>query len=120
MTRHITKAEPRQQTVIQAFRTDLATIQAAIAANIGSGGLSEFDLTRIKIPSGGGLQWPVPSLEGEIMESVIEGVIVLVCATRAYYSQPMSEGSGNHPPDCSSSDGISGTGKPGGHCALCP
>ncbi len=105
---------------IQAFQTDLSAIHAAISTNIGAGGLSEFDLPRIKIPAGGGLQWAVPSLEGETMESTIEGVIVLARDTRAYYSQPISESGGNQPPDCFSSDGSTGVGKPGGACMTCP
>ena len=118
MSQQLVKAEP--QSLIHAFQTDLAAIHAAISTNIGTGGLTEFDLPRIKIPAGGGLQWPVPSLEGETMESVIEGVIVLARDTRAYYSQPLSEGGGNQPPDCFSADGTTGAGKPGGTCMTCP
>lgn len=89
MTKQLTKAESKANSVIEAFRTDPGIIQAAIATNIRSGGLSEFDLPKkIKIRRAEGLQWPVSSLEGETMEAVIEGVIVLRRDTRAYYSQP--------------------------------
>lgn len=112
--------ETKSQAVILAFHTDLDAINAAISTNIGSGGLSEFDLPRIKIPAGGGLQWAVPTLEGEAMEPSIEGVIVLARDTRAYYSQPISETGGSQPPDCWSADGAAGSGKPGGACLACP
>lgn len=118
MTQQLT--EPKSQSVILAFHTDLEAINAALSTNIGSGGLSEFDLPRIKMPAGGGLQWVVPTLEGEAMEPAIEGVIVLARDTRAYYSQPISETGGNQPPDCWSADGVTGSGKPGGACLACP
>jgi hypothetical protein len=118
VSQQIAKAE--SASVIQAFQTDLATIHAAMSTNIGAGGLSEFDLPRIKIPAGGGLQWAVPTLEGETIESAIEGVIVLARDTRAYYSQPIGESGGNQPPDCSSPDGTFGIGTPGGNCMSCP
>src|SRR5581483_3839785 len=118
MSQQIAKAE--SASVIQAFATDLATIHAAMSTNIGADGLSEFDLPRIRIPAGGGLQWVVPSLEGETSEAVIEGVIVLARDTRAYYAQPLGESGGNQPPDCSSSDAVTGVGEPGGNCLRCP
>ena len=89
---------PDSQAVILAFHTDLDTINAALSTNVGAGALSEFDLPRIKMPAGGGLQWAVPTLEGEAMEPVIEGVIVLARDTRAYYSQPISKSGGSQPP----------------------
>jgi hypothetical protein len=118
MTQQLTQSA--SQAVILAFHTDLDTINAAISTNIGSGGLSEFDLPRIKMPAGGGLQWAVPTLEGEATEPAIEGVIVLARDTRAYYSQPISETGGSQPPDCWSADGVTGSGKPGGACLACP
>jgi hypothetical protein len=113
-------AQPDSQAVILALHTDLDTINTALSTNIGAGGLSEFDLPRIKMPAGGGLQWAVPALEGESMEPVIEGVIVLARDTRAYYAQPLSESGGGQPPDCWSGDGSSGRGHPGGACLACP
>ena len=118
MTEQLLQPEP--QAVILAFHTDLDAINAALSTNIGAGGLSELDLPRIKMPAGGGLQWAVPTLEGEAMEPSIEGVIVLARDTRAYYSQPISETGGSQPPDCWSADGTTGSGKPGGACLACP
>jgi len=105
---------------ILAFQANLDAIQTALSTNIGAGGLSEFDLPRIKMPAGGGLQWAVPTLEGEAMEPALEGVIVLARDTRAYYPQPISETGGGQPPNCWSADGTIGAGKPGGACLGCP
>ncbi len=118
MSQQLIKSETQSE--ILAFHRDLGDISAALSTNIGSGNLSEFDLPRIKIPAGGGTQWTVPTLEGEAMEPQIEGVIVLARDTRAYYSQPISETGGNQPPDCYSTDGATGCGKPGGACITCP
>jgi hypothetical protein len=112
--------KPDSQAVILAFHTDLDTINTALSTNIGAGGLSEFDLPRIKMPAGGGLQWIVPTLEGESSEPYVEGVIVLARDTRAYYARPIAESGGGQPPDCSSADAITGTGDPGGACMACP
>jgi hypothetical protein len=118
MCKQITQAT--SQAVIVALQTDLEAINNALSTNIGTGGLSEFDLPRIKMPAGGGLQWAVPTLEGETMEPAIEGVIVLARDTRAYYSQPISETGGGQPPNCWSADGVTGSGTPGGACLACP
>lgn len=47
----------------------------AVKANLG-GSLSLNDLTRIKTPSGGGLKWQVPTLDGEEYVDAIEGLLV--------------------------------------------
>lgn len=91
-------------------------VQDAFAVNIASGSITEFDLPRIKVNPGTAL-WLIPTLEGDQTAQSIEGVIVHARDTRAYYK---SKDAGNVPPDCSSSDGISGNGKPGGKCADCP
>jgi hypothetical protein len=93
-----------------------AAVQEAFAVNVASGSVSEFDLPRIKVMSGAAL-WLIPTLEGQETAPRIEGVIVLARDTRVFYQ---SKDAGNVPPDCSSADNITGTGKPGGECAKCP
>ncbi len=95
---------------------ELAEFREAFAANVSSGSVSEFDLPRIKVMSGAPL-WLIPKLEGEETAPRIEGVIVASRDTRVYYR---SKEAGNVPPDCSSSDCITGYGTPGGVCAKCP
>jgi hypothetical protein len=91
-------------------------VQEAFAVNIGSGSITEFDLPRIKVATGTAL-WLIPTLDGDETAPSIEGVVVYARDTRAYYSK---KDAGNVPPDCSSIDGITGVGKPGGECAKCP
>jgi hypothetical protein len=95
---------------------EAAAVQEAFAINIASGTVSEFDLPRIKVMSGAAL-WLIPSLEGDETTPKIEGVIVFARDARVYYA---SKDAGNVPPDCSSTDGITGHGKPGGECKSCP
>jgi len=76
---------------------------------------------RIKIPSGGMLQFELPSDNPEQPDyaAYIDGVILHSYPANAYwpdgeYDEEMA------PPLCSSSDGVTGSGDPGGACALCP
>jgi hypothetical protein len=102
----LTMPEQERQAVMAAFNTNCAT-----------GSITEFDLPRIKVASGTAL-WLIPGLEGDSTAPVIEGVVVAARDTRVYYQ---SKDAGNVPPDCSSIDGVNGTGKPplGGACAEC-
>ena len=114
MSQELIKAPaPRALTIA---KEDAVAVQEAFAINIAGGNVSEFDLPRIKVMSGAPL-WLIPKLEGEETAPRIDGVIVYARDARAYYQ---SKDAGNVPPDCSSADGITGNGKPGGKCAECP
>lgn len=91
-------------------------VMAAFAVNCASGSITEFDLPRIKVASGTAL-WLIPTLEGDVTAPAIDGVVVAARDTRVYYK---SKDAGNVPPDCSSTDAITGKGTPGGECAKCP
>jgi len=82
-------------------------------------------LDRVKVPSGGGLAWEVPTLEGETEpKKELVGVIVGIQNIRSYYAREYT--GGNEPPDCSSRDGIFGEPASdsaegyGGRCSACP
>jgi len=96
------------------------TLSAIIAENVGSEGLTPFDLDRIKIPSGGGIAWTLPTRNGEVPAKSFEGVIIFHKLGRAYWQEGMEESGGGSPPDCTSDDGQIGIGTPGGQCAKCP
>jgi hypothetical protein len=93
-------------------------IQAVIADNLGGEQITAMDLDRIVVPSGGGTHWTIPTLEGDVEQKSIDGIIVYTRVQRVYWADPYS-GSGT-PPDCFSEDSINGTGNPGGECAKCP
>ena len=80
----------------------------------------QLSLRRIKIPSGGALQFEIPGDNPEEPDytKFIEGVILHSHNANAYwpggeYDEDMAK------PLCSSSDGVTGFGEPGGACALC-
>ena len=97
-----------------------SALGAAVSANLGDGGISPFELDRVRVPAGGGTLWTVPTLDGEKEEKSIEGVIVHWRAPRAYWRESFDETGGGTPPDCSSDDGVTGVGDPGGSCSVCP
>lgn len=94
-------------------------IHAIIVSNVGPGGINMGNLTRIKIPTGGGAKWTVPGIRGEQSLEEIEGIIIHQRDARAYWEKSIDDGGGGQPPDCSSEDGYNGQGTPGGACAEC-
>lgn len=88
-----------------------------IRLNTGGQGLTMGDLTRITVPAGGGTFWEVPSLSGAKAVEALEGCVIHQAPQRAYWKSSVPS---NDPPDCSSTNMISGTGDPGGECEACP
>jgi hypothetical protein len=103
-----------------ALHGDPTRLLAVLRENMGGEKLTEFDLERIKMPSGGGGFWEVPSIDGPQALKVLEGVVVLTKNVRAYWPTALEEGSGSDPPQCVSGDAIIGVGDPGGACETCP
>ena len=101
-----------------ALAGDTSDLKVALAENIGDDVLSEFDIDRVRVPTGGSTTWEVPSLNGEVSTKELEGIILAWFNRRAYWSGPYA--GGNEPPQCSSLDGKLGVGTPGGECASCP
>lgn len=89
--------------------------------NLGDESFSPGDLTRIKVPAGGGTTFEIPTPKGEIEVKEIEAVVLKVAPVRLYWKQGFDEAGGEGtPPDCRSDDLIHGHGDPGGECASCP
>ncbi|WP_447983806.1 hypothetical protein [Nitrospira sp. Nam74] len=104
-------------TSYHAMTVPMEHLRDALAANIGVGGINPMELDRLKIPSGGGLVWTVPTLAGDQMMKEVEGIILHFKDTRAYW--PDAYGGQNNPPQCQSDDSITGVGDPGVACAVC-
>lgn len=92
---------------------------ALVKENMGDEPLNLADLDRVKMPSGGGSSWSVPSIDGEQNAAEFEGVLIHHHAARVYWDKPMDESAGQ-PPACSSRDGATGEGNPSGFCHACP
>jgi len=75
---------------------------------------------RIKIPSGGQLQFEIPGEDPDNPNyaRVLEGVIVYSHNANAYWPEEDDDDE-NAPPQCQSMDGKMGIGCPGGLCASC-
>lgn len=108
-------------------QVDQERLRETIQANLGGAQLTEFDLDRIKIPSGGGSAWEVPMLDGTDTAKEIVGVIAHHKTVRSYWKVSLDESGGGTPPDCSSPDNVWGYGDPGDQlrangttCADCP
>jgi len=104
---------------LAALEGDMDNINEAIAANISGGGITDFDLPRVTISGGASPRWIVPTLDGEETLARIDGVIVFARDTRVYYKTAFGKSGGKQPPDCSSPDGVTGKGTPGGECSKC-
>ena len=82
-------------------------------------GATAFELfERISIPAGGGTHFDIPGPSGSTAEPSLQGVVIHSNPRRAYW--PGNEPAQGNPPDCSSDDGVNGTGDPGGLCKQCP
>lgn len=81
----------------------------------------QLSFQRIKIPGSGGLQFELPSDNPEDPDyaKTLEGVIIYNHQACAYWPDG-SEFDDDATPLCSSVDGKTGFGDPGGACAVCP
>lgn len=95
-------------------------LRAIFKDNVGNDGVGAFDLPRVKIPAAGGQSWTVPTLEGDTTSKVVRGIIVHQRDVRSYWKEKFGETPPGTPPSCSSEDGITGHGMPGGCCGTCP
>lgn len=100
-----------------------------VQENFGGAKLMLTDLDRIRIPSGGGIHYVLPSLEeGEQPVKSFEGVIIHIQPHRAWWKNSIDDAGGGVPPDCYSPDGHKGIpisqaaleAGIGGACASCP
>jgi hypothetical protein len=121
-TTDIAVQAPTTQWAVMNFTPE--EIMGVIQENLGNDRLKASDLDRVTVPTGGGKQWAIPSLEGEEAANTISGVIVLWKQTRAYWKNAFT--GENNPPDCFSEDGLTGVcGEEsgvnlGGACESCP
>jgi len=104
--------------VTEAFDLSLLENMDEAMAEEMEGLKASFD--SVKIPSGGGIIFEIPSEDPDEpdMAKEIFGVIVDKHPVNAYYKEKYS--GENNPPDCCALDAENGIGDPGGSCAHCP
>lgn len=94
----------------RALNPDNKTLEI-IKHNLEGEEITEFDLARVKMPSGGATSWEYPILGGTEPRKEIPGVVVYSKFTRSYWEQEFK--GGNIPPDCSSPDATLATPREG-------
>jgi hypothetical protein len=82
--------------------------------------MSEFDLTKIRIPAGGGAAFEVTNPGGDAVVQHFRAIVIAARDIRVYWEKAYEESGGGVPPDCHSSNGLVGIGQPGGVCQSCP
>jgi hypothetical protein len=100
------------------FEHDQHELGDFLGRTLGGGALALQDLDRIKMPTGGSLTFTVPTASGDEQRRSLTGVVLDVTRHRAFW--PGAFSGTNAPPECSSADGVTGVGDPGGTCACCP
>ena len=79
---------------------------------------NEFE--RIKIPAGGSTIFELPSGNPDESDTVKEFYAVILYHHPMYIFYSSKYSGSSNPPDCLSTDGITGVGTPGGKCMNCP
>jgi hypothetical protein len=95
-------------------------IQGILKENLGSDAMSAMDLPQISVPSGGGTTFTRSTIDGDVDQKELTGIIICTKHTRAYWKESFDSTGGGTPPDCVSEDGDRGVGVPGGDCSTCP
>lgn len=111
----------------------IATVEPSdVIESLREANVTPFQLLRAKVGAGGMPAFQLDAASGVRVTDTIECIVALQRGgQRAWWRNPMGEGGGNSPPDCSSTDGLSGHGiidlephagqKPTSHkCAECP
>lgn len=98
----------------------MTRILRLIDDNLAGQTISPLNLPRIRVPSGDDYQFKVETATGVERRATIVCVITAFRTARAYWIKPFGTGRGSQPPDCSSKDGFTGEGNPGGDCTQCP
>lgn len=73
--------------------------------------IGEFNLHKLKCPTAGGIAWEVQTLMGPMVEQSLDVVLAFTKGNqRAWYAVPYEESGGGSPPNCASTDGVTGYG----------
>lgn len=102
----------------ETFPIQVTNIGEVIAENLGGETLDIGNLDQIKVPAGGSKMWSIPTIDGDLDKHEFTGVLIHTKLSRVYWEEKFS--GGGSPPDCFSTDMITGVGNPGGVCSKCP
>jgi hypothetical protein len=92
-----------------------------VQENLSNQQINLNDIVHVKMPSGGGQFFSVPSVSGDMLAlKTLKCIILMTMESRGYWSTGIDEGGGGSPPDCASDNMVNGDGDPGGLCKDCP
>lgn len=94
---------------------DLAEVAAAVEEAAGHRGMTVRDFERIGLPGGKSKSFQI----GDAEQAEVVGAVLMDMNVRVYHAQPFGKGDGG-PPECFSTDALTGHGNPGGDCETCP
>ena len=99
----------------------IQNVLGLIDMNLGAQSFSALHLAPIKVPAGGARDFLVEGAADADSRREIQAVIVAFRQTRAFWKRMYGTGwGGKKPPDCTSVNGFTGVGDPGGECLQCP
>jgi len=101
------------------MKMEKGEITTVLRENLGTEEIVATDLEQVVVPSGGVTTWTIPTIDGDVETKEIIGIIVCTQIIKAYWKESFDDTGGGIPPDCSSEDGLSGIGDPGGNCLKC-
>ena len=90
--------------------TVITEAMQSLALNMGTRKLTIRNLQQVKMPTGGRTEWDYPTINGVESRKAIECVIVGVGTPRVFFESEFGKGERGAPPECVSSDGITGDG----------
>jgi len=101
--------------------TGIDEVKDLMQETMGDEGLAPHELDRAENPSGKSIKWGIPNIEGDLdMVNEIEGVILYHTFNRNLWEEEYGKGEADARPICTSIDGVTGEGNPGGKCKMCP
>ncbi len=101
-----------EDSLVLAVRMEPRELAAILSENIGKALTNPFQLERLSLPTGGGVIWTVPSLDGDEQPvKELTGVLVYKKeGVRTWWKESFEEAGGKRrPPDCFSDDGEYGS-----------
>lgn len=110
--------DPATEYPLLANAQTMTSMLRLIDDNLRAGKLDVIKLSRIRVSRDGVFQ--VEKAEGPEIERSLEVIITSFRQARVYWGRPYSQANVKQPPMCTSTDGFTGVGDPGGECSKCP
>lgn len=114
-TKSQVQEEPKPQVIEEELLFQTVDVKNALAAlkQASGGNITPLTLTQLRMPSGNATQFKMK----EKSYDALTGIVLAYHPARTKYEESFEMG--RTAPVCTSEDGVTGSGKPGGPCATC-